>query len=71
MKAPLWIGLTMMVLGVISLLVPIPSRDRNSVEVAGVSVGVETESQEKVSPMVSAVLILGGAGMMIAQKVRG
>jgi hypothetical protein len=29
---------------------------------------VETKHEEKVSPLVSAVMILGGAGMMIAGK---
>jgi hypothetical protein len=33
-------------------------------------VGVETHSSEKVAPIVSAVLILGGIGLAVAGKFR-
>jgi len=64
MRALFWIGLTVLVLGLVSLVVPIPRRERDSVKAAGISIGVETRHQEKLSP------VLGGAGMMIARKVR-
>ncbi len=70
MKALFWIGLVVLVLGVVSLVVPIPRSERNTVKVGGMSMGVETRSEEKLSPVVSAVMILSGAGMMIAGKVR-
>ena len=66
MKAMFAIGLIILILGVASLFVPIPQKDRAGVEIGGVSLGVETSHKEKVSPIVSAVLILAGAGMMIA-----
>lgn len=66
MKAAFWIGLAVLVLGVASLLVPIPRNERDGITVAGVSIGVETRHSEKVSPVVSAVMILGGAGLTIA-----
>jgi hypothetical protein len=71
MKAFFWVGLAVVILGIISLVVPIPDTDRNSVAVGGVSVGVETRHDEKVSPWVSAVMILGGAGIMIGAKFGG
>jgi len=70
MRALFWIGLTVLVLGLVSLVVPIPRTERDSVKAAGISIGVETRHQEKLSPVVSAIMILGGAGMMIVRKVR-
>jgi hypothetical protein len=72
MKALFAVGLLVLILGVASLFVPIPQKDRAGVEIGGVSLGVETSHKEKVSPIVSAVLILAGAGMMIAgQRKKG
>jgi hypothetical protein len=70
MKALFWIGLTVLVLGLVSLVVPVPSTERDTVKAGGISIGVETRRQEKLSPVVSAIMILGGAGMMIAGKRR-
>jgi hypothetical protein len=68
MKPLFWIGLVTLILGIASLLVAIPRRERDGVNVGGVSIGIETKHDEKVSPIVSAVMILGGAGLMIAGK---
>ena len=66
MKALFVIGLAVLILGVASLLVPIPHKERAGVEIGGVSLGVKTTTRETVSPIVSGVLILAGAGMMIS-----
>jgi hypothetical protein len=66
MKALFAVGLVILILGVASLFVPIPEKERSGIEVGGVSLGVETTHKEKVSPIVSGVLILAGAGLMIA-----
>lgn len=72
MKALFAVGLLVLILGVASLFVPIPQKDRAGVEIGGVSLGVETSHKEKVSPIVSGVMILAGAGMMIAgQRKKG
>ena len=68
MKPLFWIGLVTLILGIVSLLVPIPRSERDGVKVGGVSIGIETKHEERVSPIVSAVMILGGAGLMIAGK---
>ena len=68
MKALFWIGVVVLILGVVSLVVPIPRNEREGFKVGGVSVGVETQHEEKVSPFVSAVMILGGVGTMVAGK---
>lgn len=71
MKVALIIGLVLLVLGIASLLVPIPSNEQSGVSVGGVSIGIETSHDEKVSPIVSAAMILGGVGLMIAGKKKG
>jgi hypothetical protein len=68
MQAFFWCGLVVLMLGITSLLVPIPRSDQNGLTVGGVSIGIETRQSEKVSPIVSAAMILGGAGLMIAIK---
>jgi hypothetical protein len=67
MKAPFWIGIAVLVTGIVSLVVPFPHNQRGGFN-AGVPVGVETRHEDKVSPFVSAVMILGGAGTMVAGK---
>ncbi len=66
MKALFVVGLLVLILGVASLFVPIPQKDRAGIEVGGVSLGIETSHKEKVSPIVSGVMILAGAALMIA-----
>jgi hypothetical protein len=66
MKPLFWIGLIVIVLGVGSFLVPIPHSKREGFQAGGVSIGVETQHSETVSPVVSGMLILAGAGLMIA-----
>lgn len=66
MKPLFAVGLVLLILGVASLFVPIPKKDRAGVEIGGVSLGVEAKTRETVSPIVSGALIVAGAGMMIA-----
>jgi len=66
MKPLLLAGLLVLVLGIASLFIAIPNRERNGVSLGGISVGIETRHDEKVSPLISGVLILAGGVMMIA-----
>jgi hypothetical protein len=68
MKALFFIGLVLLILGVMSLVVPIPHRDRGGISVGGVSLAVETRHEDKISPVLSAVMILGALGAMAAGK---
>jgi hypothetical protein len=70
MKALFWFGMVVLLLGIASLFVPIPQTQRQGIKAGDLSIGVETHDSQKVSPIVSAVLILGGAGMMIAGKAK-
>jgi len=68
MKVLFWIGLVVLVLGVASLVVPIPRTEKEGIKAGGISMEVQTKHSEMVSPIVSAVMVLAGAGMMIAGK---
>jgi len=68
MKGLFWFGLVLVILGIVSLVVPIPHREKEGIKVGGASIGIETKHDEKVSPIISVVLIAAGAGMMIAGK---
>lgn len=70
MKSLFWFGLVVLILGIASLVVPIPHTEHEGIKAGGISLGVETRHDEKVSPVISAVMILGGAGMMIAGKTK-
>ena len=70
MKALFFLGLVVVILGIVSLVVPIPRSERGGISVGGVSLGVETRHEEKVHPVLSAVMILGGFGAMAAGKRR-
>jgi hypothetical protein len=71
MKPLFWIGLVLLTLGVGSLFVPISRTERDGISVGGVSIGINTRHDEKAPPAASAVMILGGVGLMIAGRARG
>ena len=68
MKQLFWIGILIVGLGVVSLFVPIPRTEHSGFTAGGMSVGIKTQHDEKVSPIVSGALLLAGAGMMIAGR---
>ncbi len=66
MRILLIIGVILLILGLASLVVPLPTHERHGISAGGVSIGVETVQREKVHPAISAVLIAGGVLLMIA-----
>ena len=66
MKMLLYAGLLMIVLGIASLIVPIPRTETQGIKAGDVNIGVQTTHNERVSPIVSAVLIAGGIALSIA-----
>ena len=68
MKMLFGVGLVVLLLGIASFFVPFPKREKHGIKVGDTSIGVQTQTSEKVSPAISTVLVLGGAGMMIAGR---
>jgi hypothetical protein len=60
MRIMLFAGLVLVVLGIASLLVPIPHTDTHGVKAGDVNFAVQTTHSERVSPIISVVLIAGG-----------
>lgn len=66
MKILLFAGLLLVVLGIASLVVPIPYSETQGIKVGKTDIGVQTSHSERVSPIISAVLIAGGIALTIA-----
>jgi hypothetical protein len=66
MKVLLLAGLLLIVLGIASLLVPIPHTETEGIKVGNTNLGVQTNHSERVSPIISIVLIAGGIALSIA-----
>ena len=68
MKALMLVGVVLLVLGVVSFFVPVPHSEHHGVNLGDAHVGVTTHDDEKVAPAVSIVLVVVGAGLMIAGR---
>lgn len=68
MKALLLVGVLLVVLGILSFFVPLPHSEHHGVNVGDAHIGVTTEHDEKVSPAISIVLVVVGAGLMLAGR---
>jgi hypothetical protein len=66
LKALTVVGLVVLVLGIISFFVPFPHSEHHGVRVGDAHVGITTRHDEKAAPVVSIVLVLVGAGLMVA-----
>ncbi len=66
MKMLLFAGLLLVVLGIASLVVPIPHTETDGIRVGDTNFGVQTSHSERVSPIISVVLIAGGIALSIA-----
>ena len=59
------IGLVVLILGVLSFVVPIPTSHRHELKAGSASVGVTTHDSEKLPPAVGGVLCAVGAVLLI------
>lgn len=65
MRALLIVGIFVVILGILSLFVPIRYRERHAVKAGPISVGVTTEESRKTPPAVTGTLIATGVVLMI------
>jgi hypothetical protein len=62
------VGVLLLVLGVLSFFVPVPHSEHHGVNLGDAHVGITTHEEDRVPPGVSIVLVVVGAGLMIAGR---
>jgi hypothetical protein len=62
------VGVVVLVLGVLSFFVPFPHSEHHGVSLGDAHVGITTHDQERVPPVASIILVVVGAGLMIAGR---
>jgi hypothetical protein len=67
MRALFGIGLVVLVLGILSFFVPVPHSEHHGVSAGDLHLGVTTH-EDRLPPALSVVLVVVGAGMMIAGR---
>jgi hypothetical protein len=70
MKTLFGIGLVVIVLGILSFFVPVPHAEHHGANIGDVHVGVTTHHENMLPPAVGIVMLVAGAGMMIAGRGR-
>ncbi|MGA8503089.1 MAG: hypothetical protein WB683_16155 [Candidatus Sulfotelmatobacter sp.] len=66
MKPVMLVGVVVLVLGVLSFFVPFPHSEHHGVSIGDAHVGITTHDDRRVPPVMSIVLVVVGAGLMIA-----
>jgi len=66
LKPLMLVGVVVLVLGVLSFFVPFPHSEHHGVRVGDAHVGITTHDDQRVPPVMSIVLVVVGAGLMIA-----
>lgn len=62
------IGIVVLILGILSFFVPVPHSEHHGVSLGDAHVGITTHDENRVPPAVSIVLIVVGAGLLIAGR---
>ena len=68
MKPLLVIGLIVLVFGIASLFVPIPHSKTHGIKSGDVKIAVTKTEHERLSPAISAVIIVAGVGLIWAGR---
>lgn len=68
MKTLVLVGAAVLVLGILSFFVPVPHSEHHGVNIGDAHVGITTHDEDRVPPAVSIVLVVVGAGLMIAGR---
>jgi hypothetical protein len=66
MRALAVIGLVVLVLGILSFVVPIPTSKTHELKAGDASIGVTTHHDENLSPVVGGVLCAAGVVLLVA-----
>jgi hypothetical protein len=68
MKVLMLVGAIVLVLGILSFFVPVPHYEHHGVNIGDAHVGITTHDDSTVPPAVSILLVVVGAGLMIAGR---
>ena len=68
MKALALAGVAVLILGIISFFLPMPHSEHHGMSVGDAHIGVTTEHDEKVPAALSVVLVVAGAGLILAGR---
>ena len=65
MKSLLAIGLSILVLGILSFFIPLPHTEHHGFDAGDIHVGMESHHSELLPPYVGVALIVVGGGLMV------
>ena len=65
MRALPLVGVLLLVLGILSFIVPVPSRSDHSLKIGDAKIGVQTESSQKLPPAAGIILLAGGVAALV------
>jgi hypothetical protein len=72
MRALLILGILLLVIGIASLFVSIPHREKHGVKVGGADIGVQTSTSERIPLPASIAIIIGGIVLSaVGARARG
>ena len=66
MRPLAWIGMVVLLLGILAFIVPVPTSHSHGVKVGDASIGVTTHSDEKLPPAIGGVLCAAGVVLLVA-----
>ncbi|HEX8817849.1 MAG TPA: hypothetical protein VF753_20335 [Terriglobales bacterium] len=66
MKLLTGVGLAVLILGVLSFFIPLPHSEHHGISAGDVHLGVTTEHSDRVPYALSIIVVVVGAGLMVA-----
>ncbi len=66
MRPLAWIGIIVLVLGILSFIMPYSTSHTRGVKVGDASMGITTHREEKLSPAIGGILCAAGVVLLIA-----
>lgn len=66
MKNLAFVGVLLVVLGLLSFVVPVPHSEDHGLKVGDAKIGVTTQTTEKLPPAVGLTLLVGGVLVLVA-----
>jgi hypothetical protein len=61
-------GIVLLVLGILSFVVPFPVYHHHGANIGDAHIGVTTEHDQRVPPVLGVVLVVAGAGLLIVGR---